>query len=141
MPRFSRAYPRIRPLLLVELRFNAIAIRASGDFFEGSGWFCRRQFGLWFQDIRASSAPNRSHRMMFRSFRVDRPCAAQSFRDAIAHILGSDVLLKLRLMHESRRLFPGSAENEFSSRFVYLVRQGLQCLEAGGIDRGHVTQS
>ena len=60
--------------------------------------------------------------MMFCGFRVDHPGARERFRDAVAHILGSDVLLKLRLMHESRRLFPGSAENEFSSRFVYLVR-------------------
>src|SRR5258708_14350555 len=56
--------------------------------------------------------------MMFRRLGVDCPRSVERFRDAVAHILESDVLLKLRLMHESRRLFPGSAENEFSSRLV-----------------------
>jgi len=78
--------------------------------------------------------------MMFRGFGVDRPRSIERFRDAVAHILGSDVVLKLSLMHKSRRLFPGTAENEFSAGFVNLVRQALQCLEASGIDRGHVTQ-
>lgn len=78
---------------------------------------------IWLlQNIRASSASNRFHGMAFRDVRVDHTGAVQTFRDALAHILGSDVLLKISLMHESRRLFPGSAENEFSPRFAYLVR-------------------
>ena len=75
-------------------------------------------------------APDCSYRMAFRDFRVDHAGTVQRFLDAVAHILGPDVLLKLSLMHESRRLFPGSAKNEFSSRFVYLVGQALQCLQA-----------
>jgi len=38
--------------------------------------------------------------MALRDFRVDHPGAVQGFRNAVAHILGSDVLLKLCLMHE-----------------------------------------
>jgi len=48
--------------------------------------------------------------------------------------------VKSRLLHPLRWLFSGSAKNEFSSRFVHLVGEFLQCLKASGIDRSHVSE-
>ena len=48
--------------------------------------------------------------------------------------------VKSRLLHPLRCLLSSSAKNEFSSRFVYLVCEFLQCLKASGIDRSHVPE-
>ena len=127
--RLSRDYSTKRKLAVAENR------GCSGVFLQGSS-----RFGV-LQIVRGPPAPNFAHRMMFRGFRENHPGAVERLFDTGAHILGSDVLLKLGLTHESRRLFSDSAENKFSSRFLDPIRQALQSLEAGRINRGHVAQS
>ena len=48
--------------------------------------------------------------------------------------------MKSCLLHTLRRLLSGSAKNELASRIVDFVGEFLQCLKAGGIDRGHVPE-
>src|SRR5580700_2264643 len=75
-----------------------------------------------------------------RGCRADAFSSIEGLRHVKANILPSEMAKKSRLLHAPRRLFPGSAKNEFSSRFVYLVCEFLQCLKASGIDRSHVPE-
>src|ERR1700685_3278349 len=77
---------------------------------------------------------------VLRGFRVDAFSSVQGFRHAEANILPSEMAVKSRLLHALRWLFSSSAKNEFSSRFVHLVGEFLQCLKASGIDRSHVSE-
>ena len=70
--------------------------------------------------------------MPFRGFRVKDARAIKRCRNAVTHVLRSDVLLKFRLIHQSRGLFPGAAENQFSSRRVNPVRQVFERLKTRG---------
>ena len=69
----------------------------------------RHALGVWLHDVRTSTAPDRSFRMPFRGFRVKDARAIKRCRNAVTHVLRSDVLLKFRLIHQSRGLFPRAA--------------------------------
>ena len=73
-------------------------------------------------------------------FREYASSSVEGFRHAKANILPPEMAVKSCLLHTLRWLFPGSAKNEFSSRFVHLVGEFLQCLKASGIDRSHVPE-
>ena len=77
---------------------------------------------------------------LLRGFRAYAFGSVEGFCHAQANILPSEMAVKSRLLHPLRWLFPGSAKNEFSSRFVHLVGEFLQCLKASGIDRRHVPE-
>jgi hypothetical protein len=51
------------------------------------------------------------------------------------------MLVKFRLMHPHLWLFSRSTKNELPTGFVHPVGKILQCLQAGGIDGGHIAES
>src|SRR4029077_17112234 len=65
----------------------------------------------------------------------------QGFRDAPADIFRADVTLKLCLLHELRRLFSSAAEKQRAPRVVKRVREIADGAQAGGVNRGHVSQT
>jgi len=52
-----------------------------------------------------------------------------------------DVLFKFRLAHQAGGLLPRPAKNETPSGIVHRVRQILEGLQTGGVDRRHVSEA
>ena len=65
----------------------------------------------------------------------------QSFFHAAANIFRPHVLLELSLLHQSRRLFARTAQDESSAGAVHHVRKFFQGLQSGGVDCGHIPQA
>src|SRR3954469_20367261 len=55
-------------------------------------------------------------------------------------ILRTHMLFELRLSHELGWLFASATQDECASGFLQCVRDVLECLEAGGVNGGHVAQ-
>src|ERR1700730_474410 len=80
-------------------------------------------------------------RALLLHLRVQLLGAFECIRNARTNISGPDMLLKFGLAHQAGGLLARAAKNESSSRIVYDVRQIFEGLQAGGVDRRHVSET
>ena len=59
----------------------------------------------------------------------------------MADVLPAHMLVKFRLLHPHRWLFPCPTKNELPSGFAHPVGKILQRLQASGIDGRHIPES
>ena len=74
-------------------------------------------------------------------FQVEFLGALQGIGNAETNVAAPDVVLKFGLMQETGGLLSRTAKNEAAPGTVDQVRQILQSLQAGGVDRRHVSQA
>ena len=65
----------------------------------------------------------------------------ECIRDARTDVPGPDMQFKFRLAHQAGGLLPRPAKNETQSGIVHRVRQILEGLQTGGVDRRHVSEA
>ena len=67
--------------------------------------------------------------------------AQQCVVDARANVFRTDVAFERGLLHELRGLFPGAAEKQRSAGTMNSIGEIAYGTEAGGVDRGHISQA
>src|SRR5260370_37824009 len=70
---------------------------------------------------------------------IDFRGALDRLGDAAANIFRADMPFELRMLHQSRRLFPCAAEQQRTPGFMQRVREVANGAKAGGVNGGPVS--